>query len=613
MPTTPPDAIRASDATPAPAGSQGHAQPPATCQRCPELETRVATLAHENEELKQQLQAAQAALAQRANDSSEADRALRGSEERFEQIARELKDVLYLMEPDHTITYVSPAYERVWGTPVLDVVKTRHEWLNFVHPDDHERVSQSHDRALADHTAFQAEYRILRRDGEIRWIRDRVFPAHDAAGRVVRYIGISEDVTESRQLEESLHHAQKMEAVGTLVSGVAHDFRNLLQGISACANMGLREQSIPERTRYYVENLLAAAQRGTALTDQLMAFSHRKDIQPRATKLDAVLDHAALLIAPLLGPQVQLRLELGCGADSVMADPVQLEQILMNLATNAADAMPNGGSLTIRTASVELSTQQAAELKLSQSGHHLRLQVEDTGNGMDATTRAQIFEPFFTTKGPNKGTGLGLATVCALTTKLGGRVAVASEPGHGTRFTFHFPRCAPSPTLPEPSTQPAFAVRAPTGAQPPPPREVEPTADGTDFDSSVQGTILVVEDNQAARIAIRDLFGDAGYRVLEAARPSEAITQAQTTPGTIDVLLTDFCLPEMDGDALATELQNSHPQLRVVFMSGLPDRPRRTSGTYLQKPIDLNVLEDAVQHALAARVDQTPADPPPSE
>lgn len=503
-----------------------------------------------------------------------AELALQQSEQRFRQIADVLEDVLYLMEPDHTISYISPAYERVWGHPPDEVVRNRAEWLNHVHPEDLQRVTEAHVRAL-EGGHFEQEYRILRADETVRWIRDRVYVSRNDQGAIERYIGISEDVTETRELENALQHAQKMEAVGTLASGVAHDFRNLLQGIRGCAHMALRAKTTPERTQLYLNEIVQATQHGASLTDHLMAFSHRKDLQVRPSVLDDVLEHATTLISRLVGDHITLQLDLHCTGLHIMADPIQLEQVLLNLAANAADAMPTGGSLTFATA--------LASSHEPNTPDHLRLTVQDTGLGMDPDTAKRAFEPFFTTKGPGKGTGLGLSTVHALTTKLGGRVYLESSPGHGTRFTFDFPICpARQPGDAPPNTRPTHSTR-----QRPDPKAGE-------------ATILLVEDNEAARIAIADFLREEGYQVLDSSHPHDALSLAQHHPRPVDLLLTDLALPEMDGEALYGDLAKKQPALSVVFMSGLPDRLRGEQYTYLEKPIDLDHLLQTIEQSLTA-------------
>ena len=400
-------------------------------------------------------------------------------------------------------------------------------------------------------------------------------------GQVIGLFTISHEITEQLRQEAQLRQAAKMEAVGQLAGGIAHDFNNILTTIRGYAD--LARQSLPaldDRTSADLGEVIMAADRATELTRQLLAFSRRQVLAPRVLDPGSVLTAMAPLLRRLLGEHIELGIRTQSDAGQVRVDATQLEQVILNLAVNARDAMPHGGRLTVETGAAELDDEYARTHPGTSPGPHVRLTVTDTGMGMDAATRDRIFEPFFTTKGLGKGTGLGLATVYGVMNQAGGSIHVYSEPGYGTTFHAYFPRV---------DTQPAEQHAATESATVPSGRE----------------TILLVEDERAVRGYAQRVLTSLGYTVLEAANGADAIALAGRH-GAIELLLTDVIMPGMQGAALAAELTAIRPELRTLFVSGFPEDSIVRNGVlagevaYLPKPFSAASLARAVRHTIDA-------------
>jgi PAS domain S-box-containing protein len=357
----------------------------------------------------------------RAEDSAQLHEA------RFREIAERIDDLFYVRAPGGPVSYASPAYERIWGRPAAELAGKPTAWLDTVHPEDRQRVAEAW-RRVGDGVPVNDAYRILCPDGSERWVHSRGFPIEGPDGDVVRAVGVVRDITGERKLEEDLRQSQKMEAVGTLASGVAHNLRNVLQAVLAFIRLAQQKGVGADRAHEALERAAATARRGADLTDQMMVFGRQQDRDVKPVQVDGVVRGAAALIKTLVGEQIALVVNTGAPSAVTMIDPLQLEQILLNLAANARDAMPAGGTLTITT-----------EEARPASGPAVTLTVADTGSGIAPATVRRIFEPFFTTKEVGKGTGLGLATVFALTRQAGGSIDVASELGKGSTFRLSFP------------------------------------------------------------------------------------------------------------------------------------------------------------------------------
>ena len=366
-------------------------------------------------------------------------RELRESENRFHQLVSHVEEAFYVRDANGLMTYVSPSCERIWARPAAELAGEAAAWLQTVHQEDRERVARAWAR-MRDGVAISEVYRICRPDGTARWVHTRAFPVKTDDGASVGTVGVVRDVTNERWLEDSLRQAQKMEAVGALASGVAHNLRNVLQAAMGFVSLAQRKGLDDPRASATLDRAVDAMKKGAALIDQLMIFSRKQEgeVRLRPVRVDQSVRDAMSLLKPLLGGQIQLEIETHAPAGVVMADPVQIEQMLLNLATNARDAMQAGGKLAFKT-SETVFDDAAAKAQGTVPGPHVLICVQDSGSGMDAATQARIFEPFFTTKGVGEGTSLGLSTVFAVVRQFGGCIRVESAVGQGSKFTVCIP------------------------------------------------------------------------------------------------------------------------------------------------------------------------------
>jgi signal transduction histidine kinase/CheY-like chemotaxis protein len=432
-------------------------------------------------------------------------------------------------------------------------------------------VVREHDRRIMELGEAQTYELEVTAAGATRTLQVTKGPYRDAAGRVAGVFGIARDVSQRKALEGQLREAQKMEAVGRLAGGIAHDFNNLLTVILGYAELLLEQAPPGSEPHAPLTEVRRAAERAAELTQQLLAFSRRQPAAPVALDLNALLYDLDEVLRRLAGDGVRLLLRPAAGLRRIKADPAQLEQVLAQLASNARDAMPGGGELTVVTENVTVAAGTTPEGP--PPGEYVRLTVRDTGVGMDAATLGHIFEPFFTTKEVGGGSGLGLATVYGVVRQCGGHIAAASDPGRGTTFTLHFPAAAAPAAAPVPGTG---------------------------------RTVLLVEDEAAIRALARQVLQQQGHLVLEARDGLEALEVYDRHPGPIDLLLTDLVMPHLSGPELARRLLARGAPLRLLFMSGyardsavfgepiLGRRPR-----FLPKPFSLAGLLEAVREALA--------------
>ena len=453
------------------------------------------------------------------------------------------------------------------------------------------RYGYTRDEFLGRHTADVEESgtgtgrRHRTKDGrtiEIESSSDAI----EFAGHAARLV-LVRDVTEQRQLEGQLRQAQKMEAVGRLAGGLAHDFNNLLTAITGYGDLVLGTLPADDARRADVEEIRIAADRAAALTQQLLAFSRKQVLQPRVLNLNVVVLNAEKLLRRLIGEHIVLEAVLDPALGSVKADPTQLEQVIVNLAVNARDAMPQGGRLLLQTRNAQLDTGYTSEHSMVQPGDYVQLAVSDTGLGMDEQTKTRLFEPFFTTKELGKGTGLGLSTVYGIVKQSGGYIWVYSELGCGTTFKVYLPLVEAAATVDVPAPAPEAAPR---GSE----------------------TVLLVEDEPALRAVARRVLQRQGYTVLEAADGDAALALVATHQGPLDLLVTDVVMPGLSGRDLADRLTAARPDLRVLFVSGYSGEALAHHGildpdlAYLEKPFNPDALAIKVREVL----DRPPRVPP---
>ena len=544
---------------------------------------------------------------------------LRAAEARYRTLVERLPAITYIAElgasgPWH---YVSPQIETMLGYSPGEWLSDPMNWMNHIHPEDREIALAAEKLFQETHELFHAEYRMCARDGRLLWFRDEGVLLQQTDGEGLLMQGVMYDITERKRLEDQLRHSQKMEAVGQLAGGVAHDFNNLLMLIQA-HNENLRDrlaESDPaRRDALEIEN---AVTRAASLTNQLLAFSRKQVLRPKVLDLNMVLDEVSKMLERLIGKDIELRVVHGSSLGRVKADPSQIEQVILNLAVNSRDAMPDGGTLTIETRDVELDENDSRNHQGVPAGRYVMLAVSDTGDGMDTETQARIFEPFFTTKAPGKGTGLGLATVYGVVKHSDGWIWVDSEPGRGTTFKIYLPRVDESRVEEFGVEEPAVESRLKESKPKQSPQEIkvreskiEPLSSFLKTAPSVSSapkgteTVLVVEDQDGIRDIVRESLRRNGYKVLIAVDGNEALQMASSYPDPIHLLVTDLVMPNIGGRELAQRLTPQRPAMKILFMSGYSEHSALdieetgASATVLQKPFSLDALARSVRRVL---------------
>jgi PAS domain S-box-containing protein len=501
----------------------------------------------------------------------QAEQRLRDSEERLRQITENLREIVWVTAAEtQEILYISPAYEQIYGRTCASLYAAPRSWLDAIHPDDRERAG----------AAQPGTTDVIRTDGQVRHIHARTFPVKNGTGQVYRIVGVAEDVTERRRVEEQFRQAQKMDAIGQLAGGVAHDFNNILSAILMQVEEASSHPAVDAELHESIAGIGAAADRAVKLTRQLLLFSRKQLMQPRQVDLNDVVSGFAQLLRRVLPESVDIRFRPAPRPATTLADPSMLEQVLMNLAVNARDAMPSGGTFAIEIGQRDISEDEARSIPEATAGRYVTLRVTDDGCGIRSDVLPRIFEPFFTTKEAGQGTGLGLATVFGIVKQHRGWISVDSAPGRGTAFDIVLP-ASPEPAKPRTRTLPPGMPRG-----------------GNE-------TILLVEDDPSVRRLTRALLVRHGYQVLEARSGVEALEIWDAATQRIDLVLTDLVMPDgVSGRDLANRLQARAPALKVILTSGygadVVPRSREThlGPSFLAKPCTPRALLEAVRTCL---------------
>jgi PAS domain S-box-containing protein len=510
-----------------------------------------------------------------------AERRLRESERRFATTLHSIGEAVIATDSQGRVTFLNPVAEKLTGWSLAEAVGLALEDVFRLLNVQTRGVEDPTTRLLQTGASVNpARHTVLvARDGREVPIDDCAAPIHDEQGRCTGTVLVFRDISASLQMEEQLRQYQRMEAIGQLAGGVAHDFNNLLTVINGCSNLILAAMEPDHAWHRLVTEISQAGERAAGLTRQLLAFSRKQVLQPKVLDLNQIVAGMGPMLARLIGEHIEIRTELAPAPGLVWADPGQLEQVILNLAVNARDAMPNGGQLLFSTANVVLDEEQVLALPDLQPGPHERLTVTDTGCGMSPAVRKRAFEPFFTTKEEGRGTGLGLSTVYGIVKQSGGHIAVTSVVGRGTTFTVFLPSVR---TAPSPDPAQALPAEMPRGTE----------------------TILLVEDDEAVRTLARTILQMSGYTVLEARHGAEALARLAQYTGPLHLLATDVVMPQMSGRDLVNRLINQRPGLKVLFLSGYSDTTliqkdlAGGSQDYLPKPYTPSALTRKIRELL---------------
>jgi PAS domain S-box-containing protein len=501
------------------------------------------------------------------------------AEFRYQTLVEQVAAISYVAELgiEGTWLYVSPQVENIFGFSSEEWLGDSENWTKHVPVEDH-AVIWAAEEACKRGAPFQAEYRVVRKDGKTVWVSDTAVVVKGSDSHPLME-GIIVDITERKLHENQSQQSRRMEAVGRLAGGIAHDFNNLLTIVKGYAELALNRTGLPANVVTDITQISNAAERAAALVRQLLAFSRRQVLQPKAIDVNNIVLGLDKLLRRLIDENIEMRTICAERLGTVKADPAQIEQVVMNLVVNARDAMPRGGTLTVETSTVVLDAGYADEHVTVKPGRYVMLAVSDTGVGIDSEAQTHIFEPFYTTKGAGRGTGLGLSTVYGIVKQSGGYIWVYSEVNRGTTFKLYLP------CVDEALSRGSIPVKE--GEVP----------HGTE-------TILLVEDEDVLRELAKTVLESQGYAVVEALSAEEAEKVVVERDGKIDLLLTDVVMPAMSGRELAQRISARAPQIRVLYMSGYTDNVIAQGGvleagvSFLQKPFSPRTLAAKVREVL---------------
>ena len=496
-------------------------------------------------------------------------------ESRLRAAIEKSSSIISMRDGEGNLLYSNQAVEKIFGFSMVDSKKFSFE--KIIHKSDQHIIKEAFNSVLPGQCSRVPRIRARDRDGRWIWLEGLVcnFLEDGAVGAT---LAIFDEITDRVRMEENLAHSIKMESFGKLAAGIAHDFNNLTMIINAYAEEIYRVHKGEENTIKLIEPIVHAAQRASTLTRQLLAFSRKQVMQPQQVDLNVILESSGKMLKRVLGEDINVEISLASELDLIFIDPTQLEQVIMNLALNARDAMPNGGKLTLSASNVVLDEDYIEGHGDGQPGAHVMLAITDNGSGIEPSTQPKIFDPFFTTKGVGKGTGLGLSMVQGIVKQSGGNIWVYSEVGMGTTFKIYFPRSKD------------FKIHS-SGT-------IEKVA------QNGSGTILLIDDEKSIRDVLRLMLTNGGYKVLDSGDPDEILEICKNNTASIDLLLTDVVMPNMDGLKLAERVGLIRPEIKVIYMSGYTDDAVARHGmlspgaSFIEKPIGRDELLGKIRHFL---------------
>jgi len=504
----------------------------------------------------------------------------RDAEEMLQKLRRSVElspDLVMITNSSGVLEYVNPAFEKLTGYTSAEVIG---QTLGILKSDQQsgELYEEMWNTVLSG-KVFHGTVMNRKKNGETFVIEKAITPLRNREGRITHFVSTGRDITDQKKLESQLHQSQKMDAIGLLAGGVAHDFNNLLLVISAYAELLLDSQEAGSPERKKVDEIITATRRAADLTRQLLAFGRKQMQSLRVLDLNTVVAEITTMLPRLIGEDIQVVFVPGRDLVKVKADPAQIEQVVMNLATNARDAMPRGGKLTIETSNVVLDQAYMQEHAVAPAGEYALLAVSDSGSGIAAEHLNHIFEPFYTTKEAGKGTGLGLATAYGIVKQSDGFIWVYSEPGHGTTFKIYLPRVARAVKT---ESSPVVTQSSPSGRE----------------------TVLLVEDEAAVRASTCEFLVRCGYTVITAENGEEALRASREYSGPIHLMITDVVMPKMGGPKVAEQLLAERPGMKALFVSGYAENTVLQHGKidvgarFLSKPFSLSTLANKIREVL---------------
>jgi PAS domain S-box-containing protein len=515
------------------------------------------------------------------SERKKAEQALIDSEQRFKRLIESVTDYIYTVKVEKgrgVATIHGPGCITVTGYSSEEYHADPDLWYRMIFEEDRDAILKKTNDILSGSPVAPFEHRIIHKDGTIRWVKNTPVPRFDTAGQLVDFEGMISDITPLKHLEAQLRQAQKMEAIGQLAGGVAHDFNNILTAIIGYGNLILMKLSAGDAVRPFVSQILASAERAAQLTHSLLAFSRKQVVDLRNVNINAIIRRVNSLLLKLIGADIEFKTVLYNRDLMVLADSVQMEQVLMNLVMNARDAVQGHGRITIETSVFEIGEEFIRTHAYGEPGSYALLTVSDTGEGMDEATRRRIFEPFFTTKEVGKGTGLGLSMVYGIIKQHKGYITVSSEPGKGTVFSIYLPLVA--------CAEPEAEKKAPA------------------IESRGGETVLLAEDDREVRSLTKMVLENFGYRVIEAVDGEEAVKKFNEQSAAIDLLVFDIIMPKKNGKDAYLEIKQTRPDIKVLFTSGYTADIIRKKGildpdmVFILKPISPTVFLGKVREVL---------------